>query len=88
MHQRCTPARFTRPGGVPANKLWVADVEIEQRVQVRIARQTLFTRVTDPPVPQLPRCDHRDDGEIDIAAVLDVDGDPDRVVGLDLRFGP
>jgi hypothetical protein len=30
----------------------VADVEIEQRVQARIARHTLLTRVTDPPVPQ------------------------------------
>jgi hypothetical protein len=40
----------------------MADVDIEQRVQVRIARQTLLTRVTDPPVPQLPQRDHRDDG--------------------------
>jgi hypothetical protein len=52
VHQWRTPARFTRPGGIPANKPGVADVEIEQRVQARIARYTLLTRVTDPPVPQ------------------------------------
>jgi Domain of unknown function (DUF5753)/Helix-turn-helix domain len=38
---------------IRANKPGVDDAEIERRVHVRIARQALLTRVTDPPVLQV-----------------------------------